>query len=268
MYTKKEIIEQLDALGAPRGSIVLMHASMRAVGDVEGGAEGLLDTLIEYFTRDGGLFCVPTHTWDNLGRDVPTLDLTRGESNLGLLTEIAARDKRGIRSENPTHSMVVYGDRARAEKLIEGDKTARTPTAPETAYGEIYRQSGYILLVGVAQSRNTFLHTVDEILNIPNRMVATPTKTTVKLDTGAIIERDLCLFDEEYNPDISLRFTKYDTAFRYHRALTDGFIGDAPTMLCSATRMKDVVELIHSRSGGIDPLADEEPIPQAWYVKR
>mgnify|MGYP005801306921 FL=1 len=66
MYTKSQLFSQLKELGAPQDSIVLMHTSLRAVGDVEGRGEGLLDALIEYFTADGGLFCVPTHTWKNL----------------------------------------------------------------------------------------------------------------------------------------------------------------------------------------------------------
>ena len=32
-----------------------MHTSMRAIGPVTGGAEGLLDILTEYFTRGGGI---------------------------------------------------------------------------------------------------------------------------------------------------------------------------------------------------------------------
>ena len=77
MYTKSQLFSQLKELGAPRDSIILMHTSLKAVGEVEGRGEGLLDALIEYFTADGGLFCVPTHTWKNLSdRSRPTLDLT------------------------------------------------------------------------------------------------------------------------------------------------------------------------------------------------
>ena len=66
MFDRKTIFEQLQAMGAPRDSIVLIHSSLRAVGEVEGRGEGLLDILIEYFTAEGGLLCIPTHTWGNL----------------------------------------------------------------------------------------------------------------------------------------------------------------------------------------------------------
>ena len=62
MFTEKDILDQLEKMNAPRGGVILMHSSLRSVGEVEGGGEGLLDAMVEYFTSEGGLFCVPTHT--------------------------------------------------------------------------------------------------------------------------------------------------------------------------------------------------------------
>ena len=47
MFTKKDIFDQLKKLNAPKGSVVLVHTSLRLIGEVEGGGEGLLDVLIE-----------------------------------------------------------------------------------------------------------------------------------------------------------------------------------------------------------------------------
>ncbi len=268
MYTKNDIFTQLEKINAPRDSVVLMHSSLRSVGEVEGGGEGLLDAFIEYFTAEGGLFCVATHTWGNLGTDKITLDMTAPESNLGAFATIAALDKRGIRSENPSHSMVVFGDREKAEAFIREDAFVTTPTAPESCYGKLLCENGKVLLVGVAQNKNTYLHCVDEMLGTKDRMSAESTRLTVKRLTGEVVERDITFYDESLYGDVSLRFTKYDTAFRYHRCIVDGFIGDAPTQLCDARGMKETMELIYSRCGDKDPMSDEKPIPPAWYCKR
>lgn len=267
MYTKSEIFEQLCAMGAPRDGIVIMHTSLRSVGDVEGGGVGLLDAMIEYFTAEGGLFCVPTHTWANLGKDKITLDFINPESNLGTFSVLAARDGRGVRSENPTHSMVVFGDSERAAKFIFDDVNAKTPTSPETCYGKIINGGGKVLLVGVSQNKNTLLHCVAEMLDLPNRMGSEEIPVTVRRNTGEIVERKIFLYDTDYTSDISWRFPQYDTAFRYHGYIRDGFVGDAPAQLCDAVGMRDTVELIWKNSGGADPLDDEHPIPPAWYVR-
>lgn len=261
-FTKDNIVRQLDALHMPKGVPVLFHSSLRAIGPVEGGAEGLLDALVEYFTRDGGLFCVPTHTWHNLDKEI-TLDVSSDDNCLGAFSSVAIRDPRGVRSENPCHSMVVFGEKA--QDFVKDEILVPTPTAPSSCYGKLFDMGGYVLLAGVAHNKNTFLHTVDEMLNIPNRMGNRPVDMAVRQKDGQIIKTKLCLFDTDYTEDISYRFTKYETAFRYHKCITDGFLGNAPVQLCSARKMKETIELIYQNCGSADPLADEEAIPQKWY---
>ena len=263
-YTKEELFKQLDQFHIPKGAVVLMHTSLRSIGAVAGGAEALLDILIEYFTQNGGLFCVPTHTWHNLGKEI-TLDLSSDESCLGAFARIAIRHRRGIRSENPSHSMVVFGDPEKASAFVRDELWVPSPTAPSSCYGKIFDMGGYVLLAGVAHNRNTCLHTVDEMLGIPNRMDTNTISVAVRRKDGQIVKSKMHLFFTDYTEDISYRFVKYETAFRYHRCITDGLIGNAPTQLCNARKMKETIALIYQNSGGIDPLAGEEPIPQKWY---
>ena len=264
-YTKDDILRQLREMNAPQDKLVMLHSSLRAVGKVEGGGEGLLDILIEYFTKEGGLLCIPTHTWHNLEKDI-TLDMKSDDTCLGAFSSVAIRDGRGYRTESPTHSVVIFGDRKKAEEIARGEAFAKTPTAPETVYGKLFENSGFVLLVGVAQNRNTYLHTVDEMLRIPNRMDDKVIQTTIKKENGEIIKRDLSLFLTDYTEDISDRFIKYDTPFRYYGCITDGFLGNAPCQLCDARKMKEVVEEIYRNAKG-DPLKTEQPIPQKYYVK-
>lgn len=264
MYHKQDILDQLAAMGAPRDRAVLAHTSLRLIGNIEGGAEALLDAFIEYFTAEGGLFCVPTHTWHRLGEDV-VLDMSSDENCLGAFSTVALRDGRGVRSENPTHSMVVFGDRERAEQFIREDTHVKTPTAPESAYGKLFWEGGYVLLAGVSQNKNTYLHAVAEILDLPNRMEKEYYKVGVIGSDGARTDRDFKLFYADFSDDVSHRFEKYDMAFRYHGCIKDGSIGNAPTQLCDARKMKETVELIWESSDGVDPLSTEEPIPPKWY---
>ena len=264
IYTREDILSELRRMNAPTDSIVLMHSSLRLIGKVEGGVDALLDTLIEYFTSGGGLFCIPTHTWKNLKNDI-TLDMNDPSTSLGALSDIAAADKRGLRSENPTHSMVVYGDREKAADFIKNEPFISSGTAADSCYGKLYSLGGYVLLVGVAHNRNTYLHAVEELIGTPNRLSAEPREVKVKRITGEIVSRTTRTHFTDFTGDVSLRFPKYETAFRYHGAIIDGYIGNAPTQLCDARIMKDVMELIQKNSDGKDPLADERDIPPRLY---
>lgn len=47
MKTKETIIKQLENLGVQSYSAVMVHASMRKIGKLEGGADILIDALLE-----------------------------------------------------------------------------------------------------------------------------------------------------------------------------------------------------------------------------
>ena len=263
IYTKQEIISQLEKMNIPRNKVVLMHSSLRMIGKIEGGAETLLDAMIEYFTYDGGLFCVPTHTWANIRNEI-TLDMSDSKTCLGAFSDIAAADPRGIRSENPTHSVAIFGNRERALDLIKDESRITSGTAPESFYGKLYREGGYVLLAGVSHNKNTYLHCVEEMLGLSNRL-SPPYAITVKLASGELVQRKISGHRTDFTKDISARFPKYETAFRYHGAIVDGFIGNAPTQCCDTRIMKDVMELILKNSDGADPLSDEGAIPPSKY---
>lgn len=268
-YTKSELLSQLEALHTPRDRVVLMHSSLRLIGQIEGGASALLDILIDYFTAEGGLFCVPVHTWANLWATDKafTLDVCDPHTCLGAFSDLAVMDGRGIRTENPTHSMVVFGNKERAEAFAAGEIDVTSGTAPESCYGKLYRAGGYVLLVGVSHARNTYLHCVDEMLNVPNRMSAQPTEVKIRRASGETVTRRVKTHASTLTNDISARFPKYETAFRYHGAITDGFLGAAPVQACDTVIAKQVMELIQSRAER-DPLADEASLPPLWYVKK
>ena len=73
VYTKNDLIEHIKALGIRSNDTVCIHSSMKAIGEVEGGADTVLDAFI-HCLKDG-LLIFPTHTWDRMNEDHPILTL-------------------------------------------------------------------------------------------------------------------------------------------------------------------------------------------------
>ena len=267
IYTKVELVHQLSQLHIPRDRVVMVHCAMRLVGKVEGGGQTILDALIEHFTTEGGMLCIPTHTWMNLGVQDIALDMNDPSTCIGALADLAAADPRGIRTENPTHSVVVFGDPEKVSEFISGEAFADSGTAPETCCGRLYDHDGYVLLIGVTQTSNTFIHTVEERLGVPDRLTAEKHLVKLKRKNGEIVEREMRLHYTSYHPDICYRFQKYDLPFRYYGAITDGFFGSAPVQACSAVIMKEVMELIWTRNGEKDPLLSDDPFSPTLYAR-
>ena len=273
MFTKEQIYEQLKQLGAPKNSVVTVHTSLKAVGEVEGRGEGLLDVFIRYFTEDGGLLCIPTHTWDNVKVKItkeeliekPTLDMNSSWTCIGTFPSIAAAHPEAHRSEHPTHSMAVFGDAECAENFIKDDAFAVSSADPKGCYGKIYENGGYILLLGVGHNKDTYIHFVEDLLGIENRLSSEPRDNSVKRKSGEIVFRKVRITHAEGIGDVSQYYGKFEPAFRYHGAIKDGIIGNAPVQLCDARKIKEVVELVYKRANGLEILADNAPLDEKLY---
>ena len=264
MLTKNNILSTLSTLGVPPGAVVTVHTSLKSIGEIEGGGETLLEALIEYFTQDGGLLVVPTHTWARLDTpELATLDLSEPYTNLGVLPTLALRDGRGVRSMHPTHSVVVFGDDAK--NFARCDDNTDTFASPDGCYGELYRRGGYILLIGVGNDKNTFIHCAEEMVGVKNRNATEKIKTTVRHQDGSIAERMLYPMYTDGCDDISKYFPKYDAAFAHLGVMKHSRLGNAEVRLLSAVGVKETVEKIYLKANRGEVLLDDGKIPTKYY---
>ena len=121
MYTKEELKQQLRNVGLTGKETILIHSSMKAIGEVEGGADIVLDAWMEYFAE--GLLLLPTHTWANVNAQHPVYDYRNTPSCVGLLTNLFRQREGVVRSLHPTHSLAGYGknaDRLKGSYTVEG----------------------------------------------------------------------------------------------------------------------------------------------------
>ncbi len=265
MITKEQLKNQLTELNVPSNVPVIVHTSLKAVGEIEGGGETLLEVLIEHCTKNGGLLCIPTHTWAFAREEGRiALDLTKKETCVGTLPLLALSHPNAVRSLHPTHSMVVFG--STAKEFVSGEEKFNTPAHANSCYGKIYKQNGAILLIGVGHERNTFIHCVDEILNIPNRFADETKRVKIKYESGETEEKQMYThFAKGIGTSISAKFPKFAPAFEYHGATKKGKIGNAETILCSAVKIKETLETIYLRTKGIEILCDDVQMKEEYY---
>lgn len=259
MLSEKDLILQLEKFDVPAGGPVIVHSSLKSIGYIDGGAASLLSALRNRFCKNGGLLCVPTHTWDEL-----FMDLTSPRSNIGALPNTALRTPGGVRSLHPTHSMVVFGDRA--EEFVGNEPSVDSPTNPNGCYGNIYKQDGYVLLVGVDQRKNTLLHCFEEMLGIKGRYLKDKVPMKIIHKDGREEIRIMHWFDESKIVDVSAFFDKFEPAFRHYGCISDAKLGNADVQICSARKMKDVMDIIYERAKGKELLSDNTPLDESLYI--
>ena len=117
MVTKKDVFELLKRLRLKSTDVVVVHSALRSVGEIEGGANGLIDAFVEYF-KDGVLV-IPTHTWEGISQRL-YYDVNSTPTCLGALSKVALERSDGVRSLHPTHSVKAFGKKA--YELIKGEE--------------------------------------------------------------------------------------------------------------------------------------------------
>jgi len=255
VYTKEQLKQHLREMGLKPTDAVMIHSSMKAIGEVEGRADGVLDALMEYF--EDGLLMLPTHTWATVKAAHPIFDPETEPSCVGLLTNLFMKRPGVLRSLHPTHSMAIYGKDAAA--FIRGEEHACSPCPAGGAWDRLKDIGAKILLLGVTHVNNTFIHVVDEAFDVPGRLVDTPVTISVKMPDGS-------LYPRTYYPHeghVSLQFDKLRKAYEELGAAKDVRFGDANCILCDAKGIFEATAKVYQH----DPLCftSMEAIPDEWW---
>lgn len=260
MYTKEELKEQLAQMGIRSTDTVMIHTSMKAIGQVEGGADGVLDAFIEYLCD--GLFLVPTHTWQEVTRDNPVFDVRTAVPNIGLIPRAAAFRTDGIRSLHPTHSLWAKG--ADAEEYVKNEESAASPAATGFCWDKLADRQGKILLIGVKNDKNTFIHSIDERANLPDRISKDSFEVTITDHAGNVMKKPMHYHKCSKTDDISIYYGNFEKPMVELGVQTFGKFGDAEVRIIDAMACRNLIMKIYERATE-DIFAQHIEIPVAWY---
>lgn len=161
--TREQIEAALRRMGLGEGDIVLLHSSVASLGQVDEGAEAVIQAFLNVLGTDGTLV-------------VPTFGA------LGTITEVLRRRPDAVQSVHPKASVAAVG--AAAEALCRDHWKAELAHGPDTPYQRLADMGGYICLLGVDQDRNTTLHTVEELLRLP--YLSTTAEVTFDTPEGSV----------------------------------------------------------------------------------
>lgn len=260
MFTKEDLMQQIREMGIQSNDTVLIHTSMRAVGQVENGAHGVIDAFRDYLTE--GLFLVPTHTWANVTRENPVYDVCATVPCIGALPRAAAFRGDGIRSLHPTHSMWAIGQGA--AEYVRNEENAPTPGHPGYAWDRLADVNAKILLIGVGHDKNTFIHAVEEVADIPDRLQQEPWEAIIHDREGNVYQHPYVTHFCSRSSDVSRQFVNFEKPLLELGAQKFGKLGNANVRIVDARACKEIVLKILSRTRQ-DLCIEYMDIPEELY---
>ena len=208
---KNGIKKALQALGLKEGDIVLLHSSLGSIGKVDGGADAVVNAFLEVLGKTGTLVA-------------PVF------GDLGILTHVVRNHPQAVISDCPKGTVAAIG--ASAKKICMNHWKADTVHGAGTPYLKIAGLDGYILLLGVDQDRNTTMHSVEALLQLPYLQ---PVSGTVKTGKGE--------FEKtwQYYPGPHRDFIGLDKLLRDSGKMKTGKIGNAAARLIKS---QDLIDLL------------------------
>lgn len=258
IYSRADLLRDLADMGLKPTDKVMVHSSMKAIGQVEGGADTVVDVLMEYFQQ--GLVMVPTHTWKQMSEEYCVFDSETEPACVGIIPNLFRMRQGVYRSLHPTHSIAAYGEGAK--EYVQGEENLSTPCNPEGCFGRLRDIGAYILLVGVTHARNTYIHSIEESFEVPERLTEKPTKFQVKLPDGSLKEVQMHRHFNEKEEHISDTFDKFMDGYYELGAARKVTLGDAECILCDARKMFEATRCILERE--INCFIDRKEIPTSW----
>ena len=103
MYSKSDLKADLTAMGLKGSETVIIHSSLKSIGEVENRADGILDALVEFF-KDG-LLVFPSMSYNLVNAKQPVFSVRDTPCCVSMLPELFRRRPGVIRSLHPTHAV-------------------------------------------------------------------------------------------------------------------------------------------------------------------
>lgn len=173
---KQDIIEALGKVGVMQGQNIMVHTSLSSLGFVCGGAQVVVEALLECVGEDGTIM-MPTQSWKNLDPEAgvhweepkewwqtirdnwPAYDKNITPTNtMGAVAEMFRQWPGALRSDHPARSVAAYGKNAR---YFTENHDLSNIFGEGSPIGKLYELDGYVLLIGVGYDKNTSIHLAD-----------------------------------------------------------------------------------------------------------
>lgn len=181
---KQDILTALMEAGVGEGQTIMVHTSLSSLGFVCGGAQVVIEALLESVGTDGTIM-MPTQSWKNLD---PTTGVHWEEpeewwqmirdnwpaynkditptNTMGAVAEMFRKWPGTLRSNHPARSVAAKGKYA---KYLTTEHDISNIFGEGSPVGKLYELDGYVLLIGVGYDKNTSLHLADVRAEYPGK---------------------------------------------------------------------------------------------------
>jgi aminoglycoside 3-N-acetyltransferase len=235
LIPRSELVAQAKAIGLAAGDTIMVHASMRAAGNVLGGPDVLISALAEAISPGGTILVYVgcQMPYDDVGRgiynaedeqlilaELPSFDpvYARASRDFGIFAEFFRTTRGVVCSTNPGSRMAAWGEKA---EYLTKDHPMNYGLGKGSPLERLCELGGKVVLIGSDPDCVTLLHYAEALAPIEDKELV-----HIKMPMGSA-EGTIWVEVEEFNSSTGIK----DWPDRFFALIVNAFIADGRSVV-------------------------------------
>jgi aminoglycoside 3-N-acetyltransferase len=245
--SKETLKEQLNLLGVKSGDSIIVHSSLKSMGWIAGGAQAVVEALMETVTRNGTIV-MPAQSGDNsepsywmlppvpeawhepIRQSIPAYDPNLTPlREMGKIADCFHRHPETIRSPHPAHSFMAWGlhaDDWMSEHPLDDSFGTSSPL------GKMCGAGVKVVMIGVSYESCTALHLSE--YQAPGLTVSPQGAAIIQDGERIWATFDMADVDSDVFPELGTAFEEMNPGI-----VLDGKLGQAHCKVVPMTSLVD-----------------------------
>jgi len=152
MYTYDDLLAGFQKIELTASKVIMVHSSYKSLGGVQGGAETVIDALLD-FVGPQGTVLMPTFNFESWTQN-HYFDIQETPSRMGIITELARLRPDARRTPHPLYSFAALGQRKKEFAACDDVEAY----GPDSVFALFHELNGTIVSIGLHWNSTFSMH--------------------------------------------------------------------------------------------------------------
>lgn len=163
--SKTQLSKELHDLGLAKGDLVMVHASLRQLGPIEGGAKTVIQSITDVIGTTGTMLMI----LGSRDGDAFIAEKTPADPEVGVLAEVFRQYDKVLVNDHPAARFCAYGP---LSEILLNNPPLHNYYAENSVLDRFTRNKGKVLRLGADLDTTTLTHYAENLANVsPKRAV-------------------------------------------------------------------------------------------------
>lgn len=152
IYSFDDLVEGFKQIPLTDNRVIMVHSSYKSLGSVDGGAQTVIDALLEVVGPEGTIL-FPNFNFQSWTEN-HYFDVIETPSRMGIIGELARLHPGAVRTPHPIYSFAALGAKKEEFKVCNDEEAY----GPNSAFARFHKLNGVIVSIGLHWNSTFSMH--------------------------------------------------------------------------------------------------------------